>query len=84
MIPFTSMADFYHRLKQDERYKLVAIKAYKESAHKRDNDNPSYEEAIKWAEEWISFRQDLHGDQETCRRMVDYFSKKMSEMTIFD
>lgn len=80
MNPFTSMADFHHRVKTDERYKLIAIKAYKDS----QGIAGSYEQSIKWAEEYIvNNRRRYSEPNRTCQDMVDYFNRIMGKMPFF-
>ena len=82
MNKLTSMADFYNRVKQDERYKKVAILAYKEGNW--STGDITYESSIEWIEKWLkdnSKRFDYGAY--TCIAMVDYLNRIMDKMPIF-
>ena len=83
----TSMADFYSRLKQDDRYKQLAIYAYRESGWWRNDSNyPTYEQSITWIESWLAnrLRECYDKNTFTCDDMVAHLNNKMICMPIFN
>lgn len=77
--PLTSIADFYNRVKTDERYRTLLVYAFRESsAYRYETTKPTinYSNAIKWMEEWLRINSRLND----CRVLCDYLNKCMKQM----
>jgi len=89
MKKLTSLADFYFRLKSDERYKLVAISAYEGSSDYRYHKitlPPTFENAMMWIDKWTQdYIKNNNGkmcspnDGNTCKTMVSYLNDRMRD-----
>jgi len=82
----TSMADFYYRVSKDERYKLIAIKAYRASGHCKSSRmlDTTYEESIEWIECWLSDCKasgytPYHCTEFNCSNMIEYINQKAEQ-----
>lgn len=53
MKPLTSMADFYFRVKTDDRYKALLLYTKEHSTTGR-NVQHDFENAVKWIEKWMA------------------------------
>lgn len=76
--PLTSIADFYNRVKTDERYRTLLLYAFRESSSFRRDPTQTinYDNAIKWVEKWLV----LNGHMRNCSVMCDYLNKCMKQM----
>jgi hypothetical protein len=77
------MADFYYRASQDERYKFLAMQAFKDAMMGRQ-ENVTYQMAVDWMDSWIAVRQKrFFAPSINCKEMVDYLNKYMDRIPIF-
>ena len=86
MSRLTSMADYYTRVKEDPRYEIIAVTAYRENVRLDRTSEKSYDNAIKWIESWIKNRRDeliQRGQPDSCIEMVNYLNKLMNTMPVF-
>jgi len=74
MNKITSVADFFERVKTDDRYKNVAVYAYKDSI----GCSTSYETASRWIDGWRS-----KSGEQTCQTMANYLNDCMNKIPIF-
>jgi hypothetical protein len=82
----TSMADYYARVKEDPRYQIIAITAYRENVRLDKKSEISYDNAVNWIETWIKNRRNeliQRGQPDSCIEMVNYFNKLMNSMPVF-
>ena len=74
MNKITSLADFFERVKTDDRYKTVAVYAYKECS----GVSTTYEYRLKWMNSWRN-----RVGAETCQEIVNYLNNCMDKIPIF-
>ena len=70
----TSMADYYARVKEDSRYEIIALTAYRENVRLDRTTVISYDNAIIWIEAWIKNRRNeliQRGQPDNCIEMVN-------------
>jgi len=82
----TSMADYYARVKEDSRYEIIALTAYRENVRLDRTTVISYDNAIIWIEAWIKNRRNeliQRGQPDNCIEMVNYLNKLMDKIPIF-
>lgn len=76
------MADFYSKIKTDERYKSLIIYAYDQ--YKSQISDPyiskySYCDALRWVESWLENNKRINGEDYTCERMVMYLNECIND-----
>lgn len=69
----TSIADFYNKVESDERYKLAARKAHRNSENMCFEG--TYEQAKRWIDDWIENNVQPKGRCQTCKDMVNFLNR---------
>jgi hypothetical protein len=72
--PITSMADLFHRVTLDEKYKKIIIYAYNHRTYVVSGDRT----ARRWMERWVTENCINFGCP--CIIMVDFVNKKARDM----
>ena len=77
MTKITSIADFLHKVKDDEDYRRLLIYAHKKSLGVPYSS--TYEVALEWLEKWIS----TNTQEYNCEAMVNYLNNRMKELPVW-
>jgi len=87
MTELTSLADLHFRISKDERYKKLAIRAYRDSRYCPWNWEEDFNSAINWIDSWNQNNKQnqivKEGHTPTCQEMINFLNRIMDRMGIF-